>query len=183
MMIDYVTLMLTNMVCGFVILAFFIIWGLDAADKNRWASAFVISGLVAAVCGFKMSFSWPLPVPYNSPYGEMSVLLGVLFLGAGWSLAKGWDLLPLGIYAFFAGGAACLVGVRIIDQHLTLNPLMSGIGFILSGAPGLFAGLILWYRKIKTLRIAGAIILLAAAAIWLLTACAGYWSHLKAPPK
>ncbi len=183
MMIDYVTLMLTNMVCAFVILAFFLVWGLEAEDKKRWAPAFGISGLVAVVCGFAMSFTWPLPLPYNCAYGEMSVLLGVLFLGASWSLAKDWNLLPLGIYAFFAGGAAALLGVRIIDQHLTLSPLLSGIGFILSGAAGIFAGLVLWYRKIKTLRIAGAIVLLIAAAIWLLTAYEAYWSHLKAPIK
>jgi len=183
MMIDYVTLMLTNMVCGFVILAFFLLWGLDAADKKRWAPAFGISGLVATVCGFRMSFTWPLSVPYNCAYGEMSVLLGVLFLGASWSLAKEWDLLPLGIYAFFAGGAACLLGVRIIDQHLTLTPLMSGVGFIFSGSCGVFAGLVLWYRKIKSLRVLGAAVLLIAAAIWLLTAYEAYWSHLAAKVK
>jgi len=130
-----------------------------------------------------MSFTWPLPVPYNCAYGEMSVLLGMLFLGASWSLAKEWDLLPLGIYAFFAGGAACLLGVRIIDQHLTLTPLMSEVGFILSGACGLFAGLVLWYRKIKSLRVLGAAVLLIAAAIWLLTAYEAYWSHLAAKAK
>jgi putative membrane protein len=183
MMIDYVTLMLTNMVCSFVILAFFLLWGLESEDKKKWSPAFGISGLVATVCGFRMSFTWPLPVPYNCAYGKMSVLLGVLFLSAGWSLAKDWDLLPMGIYAFFAGGAACLLGVRIIDQHLTLTPLMSGIGFILSGACGLFAGLVLWHRKIKALRITGAVVLLIAAAIWLLTAYMAYWSHLAAPKK
>jgi len=44
-------------------------------------------------------------------------------------------------------------------------------------------GLTLWYRKIKTLRIAGAIVLLIAAAIWLLTACEAYWNHLAAKAK
>lgn len=176
--IDYVTLMLVNMTAGLVILACFLWQDIAAADRKRWAPAFAIAGLVGTVCGFVMTFSWPLPEPYNIPYGEMSVLLGVLFLGAGWCLAKGWDLLPLSLYALPAGAAAVLLGIRMIDLQLTQQPLLSGVGFILTGLAGVFAlpGLVfqnqLWLRRLGTL------LLLVAAAIWAMTGYMAYWMHL-----
>jgi putative membrane protein len=180
MFIDYVTLMLMNMTAGLVILACFL-WN-DAAlaeNRPRWAPAFAMPGLVATVCGFAMTFSWPLPNPYNIMFGEMSVLLGVLFLAAAWSLAKGWDLLPLGIYALLAGAAAVLLGIRIIGLGLTANPPLSGAGFILTGLGGVFALPALVFLKQAWLRRFGSILLLAAAAIWAWTGCLAYWMHLK----
>ena len=183
MFIDYVTLMLINMTAALTILAVFL-WKYPVGeDRQTWAPVFAISGLVAVICGFVMIFTWPLPKPYNSPFGEMSVLLGILFLAAAWSLAKGWNLLPLGIYAFFAGSAAVLIGIRIIDLSLTQKPAMSGIGFILTGLAGVMAGLILWLHRIKPFRILAAIILLIAAAIWAMTGYVAYWMHLVPPAK
>jgi putative membrane protein len=181
MFIDYVTLMLINMAAGLATLAVFL-WKYPDEGKEIWALAFGISGLVAAVCGFAMVFTWPLPKPYNMPYGEMSVFLGMLFLAASWSLAKGWRLQALDVYAFFAGGAAVLLGIRIIDLSLTQSPVLSGTGFILTGLGGVFAGLVLRMHKIKWLRIIGSIVLLAAAAIWALTGYMAYWIHMI-PPK
>ncbi len=185
--IDYVTLMLLNMTAALVVLAAFVWKGLDEEDPKRWAPAFAISGLVAAVCGFTMTFTWPLPHPYNIAFGEMSVLLGVLLLGASWSLARGWDLRPLGIYAFFAGAAAVLVGIRFINLSLTQSPILAGVGFILTGAGGLCAGLTLWHTQTKQvhnkeLRNGGVLVMLAAAAVWAWIAALAYWSHLH-PPK
>ena len=182
MFIDYVTLMLINMTAGLVVLAAFLLWGLTAENRAPWAPVFGITGLIAATCGFAMTFSAPLPEPFNMAFGEMSVLLGMLFLAASWSLAKGWPLLPLGIYAFFAGLAAVLLGIRIIDLDLTLKPALSGAGFILTGLSGILAIAALWKRHSLTGRLCGAAILLAAAAIWLLTALAAYWSHMAPTP-
>ena len=181
MFIDYVTMMLINMTGGLAVLSFFLLKGIDSENKASWSPAFGISGLVAAVCGFAMAFSWPLPKPYNAPYGEMSVFLGVLFLGTSWALAKNWSLLPLSIYAFFAGAAAMLLGVRIINLSLTQSPVLAGAGFILTGLGGVSAGLILWKHKVKFLRIAGAVVMLAAAAIWALIGYIAYWKHLVPP--
>jgi putative membrane protein len=176
--IDYVTLMLINMTAALVVLAVFLWKGLDEEDPKHWAPAFAVPGLVAAVCGFAMTFTWPLPGPYNIAFGEMSVLLGVLLLGASWSLARSWNLRPLGIYAFFAGAAAVLVGIRFIDLSLTKSPLLSGVGFILTGLGGIFAGFILIQAKNKGPRLIGALVMLAAAAIWAWTAALAYWTHL-----
>ena len=184
-MIDYVTLLLLNMAAALVVLAAFLWWGLGREDTRHWAPVFGICGLVAAVGGFTMTFTAPIPKPYSMMYGEMSVLLGVLFLGAAWALARGWNLLPLGIYAFFTGLAAILIGIRIVHLSLTLAPLMSGAGFILTGLGGVCAGAVLWRRDAEALRILGVLVMLAAASVWTLTGYMAYWSHMKveAPAK
>jgi putative membrane protein len=180
MMVDYVTLMLINMVAGFFLLGCFVWRGLDAEDRNSWAPAFGICGLVAAVCGFAMTFSWPLPVPYSMAFGEMSVLLGVLFLGTAWVLARGLELMPLAVYAFFAGAAAILLGARIIELRLTQNPVLSGVGFILSGAAGIFSPIVVWQSEQKGLRVICSTVLFAASGIWAYTGYLAYWTHMAA---
>ena len=179
MFIDYVSLMLINMVGGLVILALFIWKDIDKESNRFWAPAFALPGLIAAICGFAMTFSWPLPKPYNTAYGETSILLGLLFLAAAWSLAMGWKLWPLGIYAFFAGLIGVIIGIRIINLGLTNSPLLSGFGFILTGSGGVFAEIVLWNREKKWLRFIGAVILTVAAFIWTLTAVLAYWMHLQ----
>jgi hypothetical protein len=54
-MIDYVTLLLTNMSAALIVLASFLAWGLDRPDNRNWAPAFGVSGLVATVAGFAMT--------------------------------------------------------------------------------------------------------------------------------
>jgi putative membrane protein len=178
-MIDYVTLLLTNMSAGLVVLACFLWWGLDRPDNRNWAPAFGISGLVATVAGFAMTFTWPIPKPYGMAYGEMSVLFGVLFLGAAWALAAGWRLLPLGYYAFLPGSAAILLGVRIIHLSLTLSPILSGLGFILTGLGGVGAAVVLRRPDARGLRLIGALVVFAAGCIWVLTCFSAYWLHMK----
>lgn len=178
-MIDYLPLLLVNMVSALVVLAFFLWWGLGRENAGHWAPAFGIPGLVATVAGFAMALTWPLPKPFNEVYGETSVLLGVLFRGAAWALMRGWSLLPLSIYAFFAGGTAIVIGVRFIDLGLTPAPLVPGVGFILTGLGGVCAGVVLWKHDLKALRLAGGLVMLAAAAIWAFTAVTAYWTHMK----
>jgi putative membrane protein len=179
MMIDYVTLMLINMAAGLFLLGCFVWRDLDTPeDTGRWVPAFAICGLVAAIGGFAITFTWPLPKPYSSAYGEMSVLFGVLLLGLALALAKRWELLPLSIYAVFAGAAAVLLGVRIIDLGLTTHPILSGVGFILSGICGIFSPVVVWQRDKKELRIIGSLVLFAASAIWAWTGYIAYWMHM-----
>ena len=179
MIIDYVALLLINMAAGFLALAAFLFKGFDAEDKSKWASAFLVVGLVAFINGLHMIWNWPLPGPYNSAFGEMSVLLGALFLGAAWALSKGWNMAPLGIYAFLPGLAAIVVGVRIIDLRLTKVPELSGVGFILSGLGGVLAVGAFCARSNRVLRILMGLVLLAAAAIWAFTGLMAYWAHLE----
>ncbi len=184
-MIDYVPLLLANMVAALVVLVGFLWWGLGRADTRHWAPAFGLSGLVATVAGFAITFTWPIPQPFNTAYGETSVLLGVLFLGTAWALARGWSLLPLGLYAFFGGAVAIVIGIRFIDLGLTPLPLVPGMGFILTGLGGVGAPVVLWKQEARALRLAGALVLLAVAAIWAATTFRAYWGHLevKSAPK
>ncbi len=181
-MIDYVTLLLVNMVSGLVVLAFFLWWGIRHKDRRDWAPAFGITGLIGTVAGLAMTFTWPIPAPYSMAYGEMSTLLGVLFLGTAWALHGGWRLHPLGIYAFFPGVAAILIGVRIIHLSLTAAPVLSGIGFIVTGLGGIFAGLTLWKQDAMVLRLVGGFVMLAAAGLWVPTTYMAYWFHMEVSP-
>lgn len=182
MMIDYLTLILINMAAGLFLLGCLVWRDLDTPeDTSHWVPAFAICGLVAAIGGFAITFTWPLPKPYSMAYGEMSVLFGVLLLGLALALSKRWGLLPLAIYAVFAGAAAVLLGVRIINLGLTNEPVFSGVGFILSGICGIFSPLVVWQRDKKELRILGALVLFAASAIWAWTGCLAYWVHMLVP--
>lgn len=178
MFIDYVTLMLINMTAGLVVLALFVATSVHKDDRRSWSPAFALVGLIAAVCGLAMTFSWPLPYPYNIAFGELSVMFGLLYLATALALAKGWKLIPISIYAVLAGATAVVVGIRIIDLGLTNKPTLSGIGFILTGSIGVLAPLMLYMKKVTVIRFLGAILPLASAVIWALTGYLAYWQHL-----
>src|SRR3990167_4250520 len=81
MFIDYVPLMLINMASGLCLLAACLRKANNPVVEKHWASGFLMSGAVALACGFHMVFNWPLPGSYNVAFGELSVLLGILFAG------------------------------------------------------------------------------------------------------
>ncbi len=179
MFIDYLTLLLINMAAGYAILACFVFRGLDSDHEKAYVPAFAITGLVAVVMGAHMCAAWPLPGPYNSAFGETSVMLGVLFLGGALAVAKGWPLHALGIYAVFAGLAAMVVGVRILQLGLTKSPGISGTGFLLSGLGGLLVLPVLMLRKVRLVRVLAAVVLLVAAIIWARTGLLAYSGHME----
>ncbi len=184
-MIDFLTVMLVSMTAGLFLLAYYVYRGIGAENANRWVPGFAMTGFIAVVTGLRMSFTWPLSGSYNIAFGEMSVLFGVLFLGAALALWKGWEMRTVSLYALFAGAAAIVVGARIINLGMTKSPVVSGIGFILTGLGGLFAWLCCLAEPIfslgtnRTLRAIGAIVLIVAAAIWAFTGYAAYWDHLE----
>jgi putative membrane protein len=184
-MIDFLTLMLVSMTAGLFLLAYYVYRGIGAENTKRWVPGFAMTGFIAVVTGLRMIFTWPLSGSYNIAFGEMSVLFGVLFLGAALALWKDWEMRTVSIYALFAGAAAIVVGARIISLGMTKSPVVSGIGFILTGLGGLFAWLcclaepILSLRTNQTLRAIGAIVLILAAAIWAFTGYVAYWDHLE----
>lgn len=178
MFIDYVTLMLINMAAGLCALSLFVATSVHKEDNRAWSPVFAIVGLVATITGFVMSFTWPLPYPYNIAFGELSVLFGMLYLAAAFSFAKGWNLFPLSIYAVFAGAVAILVGFRFIDLSLSKTPLFSGIGFILTGSVGILMPILLLFKKSRVVRLFGAVLPLGAALIWAWIGYVAYWMHL-----
>jgi putative membrane protein len=187
---DYITLMLVNMSAGLLILACYFLWGLGKPNEKSWAAGLAVVGLVAVVAGFHMTLTWPLPKLEkfnaqwaNAAYGETTVLLGVLFLGAALAAARGWSLVPVTIYGAIAGGIAIVLGVRIIDLGLSNAPVMTGMGFILTGLAGV-TSLGVALRPLRTApKVVAALLLLPAAGLWLLTAGLAYWGHLEALSK
>jgi putative membrane protein len=180
MFIDYITLLLLNMVAGYFLLSLYVYRGLDDPLHPRWAPGFAIVGFIALVFGVHMTATWPVIGQYNSAFGEMSVLYGVIFLGTALAIARGWSLTSVTIFAFFAGAAAVLLGARIINLQMTQMPVMSGTGFILSGLGGVFAApTLVCLRENRSWRVLGALAMLGAAAIWATTAGLAYWGHME----
>jgi putative membrane protein len=179
MFVNYITLMLVNMVAGLFLLAAFVYQGLDSTHQKQWIPGFGMTGAIALATGLHMIFNWPVRGSFNIAYGEMTVLFGILFIATSVALAQGWDLLTIAIYAFFAGGAAIVIGIRLINLSLTRSPILSGIGFILTGLGGVLASpTLLYLRTNKTWRLIGAVVLSVAALIWAITGYMAYWGHI-----
>lgn len=180
MIINYITLMLINMVAGLVLLAMFVYQGLDSPNRKQWIPGFGITGAIALVTGLHMIWTWPLSGSFNIAYGETTVLFGILFTATSLALSFGWELIAIAIYGFFAGLAAIVIGLSLIQLELTRNPLLSGIGFILTGLGGVLATpTLLYLRTNRSWRLLGAVVLLAAAAIWAIVGYTAYWGHMS----
>ena len=177
-MINYISLMLINLVAGHFLLAYYIYDGLDNIRQKSWIPGFGMTGAVALVTGLHMIFTWPITGSFNIAFGEMSVLFGIVFIGAAVALAANWDLITVTIYAFFAGLASMVVGVQIINLEMTRRPWMSGIGFIISGLGGVLATPSLYLRNNPTLRTVGAVTIAIAGLIWAITGYLSYWGHI-----
>jgi putative membrane protein len=180
MFIDYLTLIMINMVAGTVILAYYLWKGIDQTDQRPYASAFLGVGALAILLGLHMSTTWPLPGSYNIAFGEPTTLFGVVFLMAGISLSQGWDLIPVSIFAFFAGADGLLVGLRLLSLNMTKEPLLSAVGFVLAGLGGIFsAPFFMFFRNNKLFRMLAILVLLATAAIWAVTFYGSIWGHIE----
>jgi putative membrane protein len=179
MFIDYLTIMLLNLVAGLFLLALFVFKYFEK-DRKVMAPGFLITGFIGTITGFHMIFTWPLPGSHNIAFGEMGLLFGVLFLAAGIAVLKDWDLLTITIYAVFAGAAAIVIGLALLNYNMTKSPLLAAAGYIGAGAGAILTLPVYFLKQSKVLRVIVALILLAAAAVWALTAFASYWDHLQA---
>jgi putative membrane protein len=177
--IDYLATMLINLVAALSLVAVYLVFGIDKPDQRRWAPGFGMSGLVFLITGFHLLMTWPLPSSYNIAFGAGAVLLGIVLFGAAVAQAFSWDLVTMAIYASFAGLAAVVIGVRIIERGMTQQPLLSGIGYILAGVSGLLAVPVWYLRRHLWLRVLLAVVLTAAAVIWAITGYGAFWEHLE----
>ncbi|MGA7194524.1 MAG: DUF981 domain-containing protein [Anaerolineales bacterium] len=179
MFIDFLTLVMINLVAGTVLLAYYLWKGMDEKDQRPYAAAFFITGLVGLVTGLQLSFTWPLPGSFNVGYGDAAALFGAVFLAASISLWQGWDLLPVSIYAFFAGIDAIIVGFSLYANKLGQEPFLAAVGFILAGLGGLGAfPFFMWFKDNKAVRWLAIIVLLVAALIWAFTFYGALWAHM-----
>ena len=178
MFVDYLTVMLINLVAGLLLLALHLVAFIQRSPK-KLAPGFLLTGFIGAATGLHMTLTWPLPGGHNIAFGEMSLLFGALFFFAGLALLRDWDLLGLGIYAVLAGAAAVVVGARILDKGMTKEPLVSFLGYLLTGAGGILVLPAYLLRKSAAVRVVVALVLAGAAVIWALTGYASYWGHLE----
>ncbi len=176
MFIDYLTIMLLNLVAGFTMLAIFIFKYMD--NPKAMAPGFLITGLIGSITGGFMIFSWPLPGNANIAFGEPSFLFGMIFLVAAIAIHKEWELFTVTIYAFFAGIAATIIGIGILTLGMTKSPLLSALGFISAGLAGIGAFPLYLLRKNKVIRTLAAAAMLGIAGLWAITTAGSYWGHL-----
>ncbi len=180
MFIDFLTLVMINLVAGTVLLAFYLWRGIDEKDQRAYAAAFFMVGVVSLITGLQISFTWPLPGSYNVGYGDATTLFGVVFVATAIALFFGSNLIPVSIYAFFAAIDSIVVGLRIFSLNLTKEPLISAVGFILAGLSGLGVfPFLMWFRQNKMVRWIGIALLLATAAVWAITFYGSLWGHLE----
>jgi putative membrane protein len=179
MFIDYLTLIMINLVAGTTILAWYLYKGFTAEDQRPYSAGFGIVGLLGLVLGLVMVFTWPLPGSYNIAFGETTALFGAVFLATAFALYHRWDLRSVTIFAFFAGVYAVIVGIRLISLNLTQEPIFSGIGFILAGLGGLVSFPVFGLLKNKNIRLLAVIVLLATALLWAFTFYNSLWGHME----
>ena len=180
MFIDFLTLVMINLVAGTALLAYYLWRGIDEKDQRAYAAAFFIVGLIGLVTGLRISFTWPLPGSYNVGYGDATTLFGVVFLGTSIALFTGGNLIPVGIYAFFAAIDSIIVGVRILSLNLTKEPLISAAGFILAGLSGLGVfPFLMWFRQNRLVRWLGILVLVVTVLLWGATFYGALWDHLE----
>jgi putative membrane protein len=179
MFIDYVAMMLINLVAALSLVAIYLVFGIDKPDQRRWAPGFGLAGLVFFVAGFHMLFNWPLPSSYNVAFGSGAVLFGTVLFGAAVAQAFGWDLFSIAIYASFAGLASLELGIRMLTLQMTQSPGLSGAGFILAGLTGILGLPAWWLRRQLWLRVLLSIIPTAAAVIFAIIGYGAFWEHLS----
>lgn len=176
MFVDYLTLIMVNLIAGTALLAYFVWTGLK--PNKGLVAGFGMVGLLGTVLGLHLTLNWPLPGSYNIIFGESTVLFGVVFLGAALALAKEWDLYPVTLYAFFAGLYALIAGWQIMAQGLTKHPTMSGLGFILAGLGGLLSPFALKLKDNKTFRMIAVAVLVVVALLWAFTWYGSLTGHI-----
>jgi putative membrane protein len=179
MFVDYLTLMLLNMVVALVLFAWFMTLGFEKNQK-RFVPGFLLTGFIGLVTGLHMIFRWPLPGSFNIMFGEPTVMLGGFFFVAGLALLLGWDLLTIGLYALFCGAAVVLLGVRILNMNLTQEPIIAAIGYFLTGATAIATFPALALPSWKWLRWLVALAAIGSAVIWIIVGYPSYWAHMAA---
>jgi len=177
MFIDFLTVMLINMVVAFVVFALYLAFFFDKGAK-KMVPGFLMTGFIALVTGLRTIFYWPLPGSNNILFGDLTVMLGVLFFMAGLAILFDWDLITVGIYSAFAGAVSILLGVRILNMSLTKEPLVAAAGYILTGATAVATLPVLALPKWKWLRWLTALAAIGSAVIWAIIGFPSYWGHI-----
>jgi putative membrane protein len=184
MYIVYVTLMNANMAVALFLLAVFIFRGIFSESARDFVPAFTLTGAVAVATGLHMVFTAPMPSSWNIAMGEPSVLMGVLLLGAAWSISKSYSFAHLGVYGFGAGLVAMVVGFQVINLELGSEPLATGLVLLIAGFPGVMSLPAAFFAKSnpgvsRIFQWIAIVCLVVAAGMVAYTCLNGYYDHME----
>jgi len=177
-MIDYLAVMLVAVGAGLALLALYLFFAPAPEHRPTWGFGFGATALILAATAIPMIVTWPLPGSYNVAYGEPALMFGALFTVAGLALVFRLELLGPAIWGFFAGVAAVVVGTNIIALHMSSEPTVAGLGFILAGAGGILTlpAVVVKHRWVS---LVASIVLAVGAIIFLYTGFLSYPGHMK----
>ncbi len=178
MFVDYVALMLINLVIAMVLVALYFAKYINENPKVL-APGMLLSGFIGLATGLHMIFRWPLPSSYNIAFGELMVLYAALLTFTAIAFLADWDLLSIGIVAVLAGVVAIIVGVRVFNRGMTKEPIVAALGYIGAGVAGVLSLPAYLTRKNPVLRMLAALAALGSAIVWAITGYASYWAHLE----
>lgn len=178
MFVDFVSIMLVNLAAGLALLAHYLYQMPEPGSRRSWAAGFFAVGLVGFVLGVQMVTHWPLPGGYNVAFGEPDLFLSTAFLAAAVTLTFEWEPLIPAIYGAFGGLQAILVGIRLLELHLTQAPTIAFLGYVSAGVGGILVLPALEWRAARWLAVGTAIILGLSAILWGVTGYEALWSHI-----
>ncbi|SHH33663.1 DUF981 family protein [Thermosipho atlanticus] len=177
MFVDYLTLFMGDIVAGFALLLFFVWSGMEIEKSKSFAPAFGAVGLIGVISGLHMVLTWPLPGVHNIVFGEAFVLYGFVFLAAAYALAKGWDLMPVTIFALTAGAYAVILSGVILGYGITRNPTETFLAYLGAGLTGILSPIVWKFRNNKVVKTLAIILLILTLLAWFITMYGSLTGH------
>lgn len=178
MFIDFVSVMLINLAAGLALLAHYLYVNPKPGERRSWAAGFFAVGLLGILTSLPMIVGWPLPGSYNVAFGEPSLFISTAFLAAAVTLTFEWEPLIPSMYGVFGGILAVVVGLRLMDLHLTQSPLVAGIGYLTAGIGGILTLPAINWRSARWIAVLAAVILGISAIVWAITGYEAMWGHI-----
>ncbi len=178
-MINFLTLVMLDVVAGFVLLTYFLAIGLDTERGKGLAPAFGGVGLLNLVLGLGITMTWPLPGSYNIVFGEAAAMFGIVFLAAGLAIARDWDLYPVTLVAAIFGVYLLIASWGIFSLNMTRTPLMTTVLYALVGLAALLAPLGWKKREDSVILKAGMALTIITALLWFVTFARTLLGHLQ----
>ncbi len=178
MFIDFLGVMLVTLATGLALLAHYLYRDPPAGERRSWAAGFFAVGLVLFLLAFVMVVTWPLPGGFNVAFGGPALFLSAVFLAAAVTLTFEWEPLIPAMLGVAGGILAIVVGVRLIDLHLTQSPIVAGIGYLTAGIGGILTLPALRWRQMRWLALTAAVILGISALVWAFTGYEAVWAHI-----
>ena len=177
-MIDYLAVMIVAVGAAALLLAAYLYFAPDEAQRQAWGSSFLAIGLLLVLLAVPLNVMWPLTGSYNIAFGEPAILFGLILAAAGIALLVKQEILVPAILGFLGGIQSAIVGFSIMSLHMTKDPAVAGWSYVLLGIGGILTLPALGWRKQRAIAYVAVAFLVVAALMWLYTGYSAYPSHL-----